>query len=246
MKHLTIAQLKKWKPCNGQDWITRMKKEYGKKVEWSEVLDVLIREKQWSQLNWIIGKRLEKLNKRKCCAFAYHCAYRVLKYARKQDIAVLTMGYNEYTFTTTITVDRSLSPQEMLDATRRTQYVNKEIVKGMPRGEGTTVELIIFTVEKIISDDELEKEYEKRGLIPASPYDIAAFNDNERNIATHWKDADGKWCCAAFDRWDDGLRFVLVSRDGYDWSGRWFFGGRRKSLDAWSTKMQKQLERWWK
>jgi hypothetical protein len=87
MKNLTLAQLKKWKPCNGQDWVTRMEK-IGESVEWSVVVKTLSNEKEYPALNWIIGKRLEKLSKRQSCMFAYRCSHRALKHARKQDLTV--------------------------------------------------------------------------------------------------------------------------------------------------------------
>jgi hypothetical protein len=88
--------------------------------------------------------------------------------------------------------------------------------------------LELFTIGKYISDDDLEKEYQSRGLVPAHPEDILSSWKDEEYIGTHWKDADGKWCCAAFSRWD-GERRVRVNRYDYDWSVDWFFAGLRKS-----------------
>jgi hypothetical protein len=55
----------------------------------TDIEATLIAEKNWSACSWLIGKRLEKLNKRKVCAFAYRCSYRALKYARNHDLKVL-------------------------------------------------------------------------------------------------------------------------------------------------------------
>jgi hypothetical protein len=88
MKHLTLSQLTKWKPC-GDDWIARFKRDYRSKATMTDIEATLIAEKNWSACSWLIGKRLEKLNKRKVCAFAYRCSYRALKYARNHDLKVL-------------------------------------------------------------------------------------------------------------------------------------------------------------
>ena len=78
-----------------------------------------------------------------------------------------------------------------------------------------------------ISDDDLEKEFELRGLKPADPISVAAVNEadpafaDEKPHGTHWKDAKGKWCYAAFHRWDDDGRHVLVNRYDSDWLDRW-------------------------
>jgi hypothetical protein len=89
MKRLTYNQLKTWNPCNGHDWLGEFKKKYGKSAPMAEIEKELLARKDFSALNWLIGKRLERLNKRQICMFAYRCAHRSLKYARKQDLPVL-------------------------------------------------------------------------------------------------------------------------------------------------------------
>ena len=79
----------------------------------------------------------------------------------------------------------------------------------------------------------MEKEYELRGFKPADPYLLAADNEadpafaDEKRNSTHWKNAKGKWCLAAFDRWYYG-RGVRVGRGDGDWSDGWWFAGLRK------------------
>lgn len=87
-----------------------------------------------------------------------------------------------------------------------------------------------FTLGKYIDHNDLEKEYEKRGLIPAHPSDVLDFWTDEKYLATHWKDADGKWCFASFYRWVDGKRIVFVHRFDDDWGDRWWFAGVRQSF----------------
>lgn len=131
-------------------------------------------------------------------------------------------------------VNRSLSPQQALDATGRKQYIDREVVEAMPRGEGDDREVIFFQVGRNISDDDLEKEYEKLGFKPADTYSLAKVNQDDPAFAdarpngTHWKDESGRWCYIAFHRWSDVGRYVSVRRSGGDWGGRWWFVGVRK------------------
>lgn len=53
---------------------------------------------------------------------------------------------------------------KLLKNTGRTLFVDEKIAKSAPQGKG---ELEFFKVDKFITEDELEKEYESRGLSPA-------------------------------------------------------------------------------
>ena len=137
-----------------------------------------------------------------------------------------------------VTVNRTRNPQEVLNATGRVQYTTQEVVDSMPKGEGDEVELVFFKPDLSerdgrISDDELKNEFELRGLKPADPISVAALNEtdpafaDEKPHGTHWKDTDGNWCCAAFDRWLDE-RSVDVCHGDYGWDDGWWFVGVRK------------------
>jgi hypothetical protein len=139
-----------------------------------------------------------------------------------------------------VKADRLRAPQEVLDATGRKQYVNAKVVSAMPRGEIDEGEVRFFKPRPEaynkngwISDDDLEKEFGFYGLKPCDPYKLSkvnaddpAFADEHLN-ATHWKDADGKWCFVFFSRWD-GERIVSVRRSTRGWRGNWWFAGLRK------------------
>ncbi|MGB3073474.1 MAG: hypothetical protein WBB68_04420, partial [Candidatus Moraniibacteriota bacterium] len=135
-----------------------------------------------------------------------------------------------------VRVDRGRTPEQVIDATGRTQYVNKDVVATMPRGEGEEVDVYFFKPDQsaydrngIISDDKLHKEFERYGFKP-DPYAQAAVNDadtafvDEYPNGTHWQDTNGKWCYAAFSQWGGG-RDVVVYRDGSDWRDSWWFAG---------------------
>lgn len=138
----------------------------------------------------------------------------------------------------TAKVNRGRSQQEAIEATGRAQYTDRKVVDSMPKGEGDEVEVVFFKPDLsnrngFISNDDLEKEFELRGLKPADPVSVAAVNEadpafaDEKPHGTHWKDAKGNWCCAAFGRWGD-RRGVYVSRNGSDWDDSWWFAGVRK------------------
>lgn len=139
-----------------------------------------------------------------------------------------------------VSVNRTRTPQAVIDATGRRQYTDRAVVDSMPRGTGVEVEVVFFRprpeayVDGLISDDRLEGELTYFNLDPAFPDDVAAVNEADPDFAdtypngTHWQDKDGRWCYAAFSRWGGG-RCVLVRRDGVGWNGGCWFAGRRKS-----------------
>lgn len=137
----------------------------------------------------------------------------------------------------TVTVNRTRSAREALKATGRTLYATDSVVDAMPQGIGEIMEVVFFKRDRYLSDDELEKEYEVENLMPADPFSLAAVNEADPAFAdthpnaTHWKDAAGKWCCAAFCRFD-GERSVDVDRSDYDWRDYWWFAGFRKSASG--------------
>ncbi len=131
-----------------------------------------------------------------------------------------------------VKVIRNRTPMEAIDATKREKYVNDVAVNSMPCGDGEEVEVTFFQVGRFISDDDLEKEYKKRGLKPDPRAQTAvnevdpAFADSKPN-GTHWKDENGNWVFLTFDRYFDGRR-VGCNRNDNVWDGDWWFGGVRE------------------
>jgi hypothetical protein len=136
-------------------------------------------------------------------------------------------------FSRHVTVDPKRSPQAALDATGRTQYTDAKVVAAMPRPQQAEEQLFFFKLGRYASDADLGKEYELRGLKPASPYSLAKANEDDPAFAdahpngTHWKDAKGNWCFATFGWWG-GERRVYVDRYGRVWFDCWWFAGVRK------------------
>lgn len=141
-----------------------------------------------------------------------------------------------------VTVDRTRTPEQALAATGRRLYGNDLVVDAMPRGEGDEVELVFFKPEAsayqngLLLCQALMREYEKRNLVP-DPIALAAFAKKDpafcdaKPFGCQWQDADGNYCCATFDRWDDE-RNVYVNRAGGGWDDRWSFAGVRKKSSA--------------
>ncbi len=132
-----------------------------------------------------------------------------------------------------VAVNRNRSPQEAIDATGRNKYLTDGVVAAMPQGEGGEADVFFFNLGRYISDADLDKEYELRGLKPADSYALAAVNESDPAFAdnhpnsTRWKDESGNWCYAAFNRWNDE-RNVGVGRRSDRWHDRWWFAGCRK------------------
>lgn len=137
--------------------------------------------------------------------------------------------------TRSVSVNRTRSAKEALKATGRNLYLNDSVADVMPNGTAKETEVVFFKLDRYIDDNDLEKEYELRGLTPVDPFSLAAVNEADPAFAdtypngTHWKDAKDSWCFAAFDRggWS-GSRYVRVSRFDDDWSDGWWFAGVRK------------------
>ncbi|MDZ4205628.1 MAG: hypothetical protein U1C12_00200 [Patescibacteria group bacterium] len=132
-----------------------------------------------------------------------------------------------------VKVNHTRTPQQVLDATGRKQYVNVSVVKTMPKGEGEEADIYFFHLGRYVSDADLEKEYELRGLKPADPYSLAQVNTDDPAFAdthpngTHWKSVNGHWCFASFGHWR-GECGVSVREFDDDWDDSWWFAGVRK------------------
>ncbi len=139
------------------------------------------------------------------------------------------------TITFKVKVKRGLTGQQVLDNTGRKQYKTQSVVDSMPLlpGEGEEeVEFVFFRANRSTPDSEVEARLKKRGLVQ----DIAAqaqcnadhpeFADDHPNGAS-WKDANGNWCYACFDRDFDGERYVLVDESCSGWLGHVWLGGRK-------------------
>lgn len=129
-------------------------------------------------------------------------------------------------------IKKGINIEKLLKKENINLYKNDSVFISIPTGISEEIEY--FKLDRYITDNELEEEYESRGLSPVSPYSLILSRINNPEIekleytATHWKDADGKWCFAAFGR--RGVeRYLRVFRLDYDWHDFWWFAGVRKS-----------------
>lgn len=118
--------------------------------------------------------------------------------------------------------------------TDRTKYIDTEVLQSAPIG-GHVKDIKFFKTGTYITNNQLEKEYLNRNLMPCTidvllEYDATHREnlDEMKYVGTQWKDTDGKWCFATFIRWSVE-RSVDVDRSGGDWNDDWWFAGLRKS-----------------
>lgn len=149
-------------------------------------------------------------------------------------IAPMKINHRDGTITITTNVNRSAHPYLKLRGTFCSGHIDKSVVATMPRnGEGLhhNVDVVFFRLGRHVSDEELAKEYERRGLV-SDPYAQAAVNGSYMLFAdeypngTHWKDK-GRWCSVAFYR-AHGKRKVSCISYEHGWEGHWWFAGVRK------------------
>lgn len=132
-----------------------------------------------------------------------------------------------------VRVDRTRTSAQAIDATNRYKwYIDERVLAEMPTGgrENDTAE--IFELDYDPTVDQLDGEYEARGLRPDPlvaaqvVVDDPSFAD-DRPLAVQWRDAQGRACYAIFDR-RDGQRQVNVDWHGDRWYRRSRFAGVRK------------------
>jgi len=129
-----------------------------------------------------------------------------------------------------VKVNRTRTIQEALRATGHTVHTEEGIVESAPGSEDIEMEISFFKLGYFISDDNLEKEYDLRGLKAVDLYSLATVNElkptfsNKRPNGTHWKDKDGKWCRAVFSKWYDQLRLEIHCHNSECEGGVWFAG----------------------
>lgn len=126
---------------------------------------------------------------------------------------------------------KTKSTQQLLDATKCKQYIDKDVLATVPEAQEGTVEF--FKLDKYVSDDELEAEYISRGLIPAPIANIAQYDlenpekmDEMKHVGSHWKDGSS-WYFVSFGQWDGRGRDVFVDRSVDGWFDVWWFAGLR-------------------
>ena len=155
------------------------------------------------------------------------------------------------TVTRMASVNRDLTPRQVLEATGRKlhEVVIKDPVTGMAqrtivfdindvlltmpsngRGLQAKVRVVFFKPETCVADDDaLALEFRARRLKP-DPYAVAAVNQADPGFAekypnaTYWLNEDGKRGKIMFDQ-SEGNREVSVDDTSGGWGPHWWFGG---------------------
>lgn len=137
-----------------------------------------------------------------------------------------------------VKVNRAQTAYEAIDAISG-RYKSIDLPDGIleaaPKNECSFAKkLHFFTLGREANNDEVQQEYEKRGLRPADVWEICAFNAQHSNFATDRPNAvlfwevDGRCWYVAFGVSDDGIRFVAVKYVVDLWSYDWWFMGLPK------------------
>jgi hypothetical protein len=128
-----------------------------------------------------------------------------------------------------VSLVRNQNPQKVIDATGRKHHDYKGILMTMPHGKGEEVEVVFFKLCRYMTDDDLKKEYARRGLKP-DPYAVAAVNETDKSFAkhypnvAHWCWKRRLWCCLAFYDTADEQR-VSIDTGYQGFTGEWWAGG---------------------
>ncbi|MFA6588198.1 MAG: hypothetical protein WCT08_03955 [Patescibacteria group bacterium] len=154
-----------------------------------------------------------------CIAYGFHaCLYELMYIYTNMNVR-------------RILVDRSRTPQQMIDATGLVKYTDKEVVESMPIGNGEITDVYLFSdwySGDSLYDEEVDSQYARRGLIACDPFSLAQviIDDPslvERHIGTHWKDGKDRWCRIEFDQWRRD-ECVFVNRTTDKWRYCWLAG----------------------
>lgn len=131
-----------------------------------------------------------------------------------------------------VKVDRSKDMEQLLLNTERIKDFIDNAFLSMPRCESEEVDVSFFTLCREVTDDDLEKEYEIRGLKPADPYSLLSANECFSVLewryanGTHWKNKKGEWCFATFNNFSDNSSIISVGKNKpLKWNSVWWYGG---------------------
>ncbi len=124
-----------------------------------------------------------------------------------------------------VIVDRSRTPQEVVNATGRKQSVDGDILATMPQGEGEIMHVHFVPTRCRLSVKEVGAFLAQYGLV-SDPRAQAAVNEADPAFADDHPNGSqwGDNCCLMFDRWD-GKRAVRGNRGRHTWRRIWWMGG---------------------
>ncbi len=124
-----------------------------------------------------------------------------------------------------VRVDRTRTPQEVIDKTGRNKYLNDDVVATMPQGEGDEVDVYFVPTKRLVPVAEVPAFLAQYGLVP-DPRATAAVNEEDPAFADKYPNGSqwGDNCYLTFNRWSDG-RGVGCNRYDSAWLDYWFLSG---------------------
>ncbi len=126
-----------------------------------------------------------------------------------------------------VRVDRTCTPRQALNATGRTQYVDKDVLATMPLNaeHGDEVDVYFVPTKRYVLAKEVPAFLAQYGLVP-DPRAQAAVNEADPAFADECPNGSqwGDDCYLTFDNWCDA-RYMSCERDDGGWDGRWFLSG---------------------
>ena len=131
-----------------------------------------------------------------------------------------------------LTIERAIERYAPCRTHKEFRQEQIDFFKTVPKSASEETDVYFFHVGRRINDDDLEKEYERRGLRPVDPYSLAQINIDDRLLsyqrpnATHWKDPEGKWCLASFNH-HHGHDLVDIYPGDSNWGPFFWFAGIR-------------------
>ncbi|MFZ2167917.1 MAG: hypothetical protein WAV50_03575 [Minisyncoccia bacterium] len=134
--------------------------------------------------------------------------------------------FPEGTIVRHVRVDRTRTPQAVIDATGRKQYVEKEVLETIPKGEGNEVDVYFVPKNSLpLLKKEISAFLAQYGLVP-DPRAQAAVNEQDPSFAdeypngTQWGDKN----FLKFGGWGDRPG-VSCGCDDDGWIAPWFLSG---------------------
>lgn len=125
-----------------------------------------------------------------------------------------------------VRVDRTRTPQQVVDATGRRKYIDADVLATVPQSEGDEVDVyFIPTAGRIVRMGKIPAFLAQYGLVP-DPRAQAAVNEADRAFADKYPNCTqwGNDCCLIFSRYD-GERYIGCHRYGDNWGPNWFLSG---------------------
>lgn len=106
-----------------------------------------------------------------------------------------------------------------------------DMISYMPDNDRKGSEILFFKPDLPRDDDAIERGYERFNLLPCHPVFLAKANIDDPKFATHhhnathYQDAEGRWCCIGFKCDSFGRLVCFVHRNAKPWHESFWAAG---------------------